>query len=313
LSEDFAGGELFSQELAEIREQKELLNDLDHQIGDELADLAALQAELARELVAEGQRKSDFRGAEPGTIEEEEESAQMLRAERDGLQEKITSYLKTDLDESGVKEARAALKAVNLELDIKNSLIRGMQGKEPLSIQPLALESHRKGRFYTRGLPRYRERQAVIKSAISSQMESVAKLREIRSKEASKLLKALKRLGSSVRSIGQLEVSKRLMLSQSSTTRLTELLRRWKSQELTPPDDAIAEYFERRNHLRGISRTWLMRDLEERGHDGPQVIRKFGEFFSQKLPDELAGELLIFTRQEFFDFFEEILAELKSS
>ena len=304
---------MFSQEIAEIREQNELLNDLDHQIGEELADLAALKAELVRELVAERQRKSDFKGAEPGTIQEEEENAKKLREERDRLQEKIVAYLKMNFDEAAIKKAIAALKAVNVELETKNSLIRGLQGKEPLNFQPFALESHRKGRFYARGLPRHREKQAVIESAISSRMESVSKLREIRRKETGNLSKALRSLGSSARRMAQMEVSKSLLLSKSSTTKLTELLRRWKSHELSPPDDGIAEYFDRKNHQRGISRTWLMKDLEERGLDGPQVIREFGQLFSQKLSDELAGELLIFTRQEFFDFFEEVLAELKTS
>ena len=304
---------MFSQEIAEIREQKELLNDLDHQIAKELANLATLKAELVRELIAERQRKLEFKGAEPGTIQEEEESAEKLREERDRLQEKLVAYLKMNSDEAAIKKARAALRAVNVELETKNSLIRGLQGKEPLNFQSFALESHLKGRFYARRLPRYREKQAVIKSAISSRMESVSKLRQIRRREAGNLSKAMKGLESLAWKLAQLEVSKRLLLSQSSTTKLTKLLQRWKSHEFSPPNDGMAEYFDQKNHQRGIARTWLMKHLEERGLDGPQVIGKFGQLFSQKLSDELAAELLIFTRREFQDLFEEILHELKSS
>ena len=302
---------MFSQETARIREQEELVAYIELQIDKEFSEIAGLKSQLQKEITEERQRKSQFSATEPGSIEDEERAAAKLRYERDALQEKIVLYIKENFDEATVLQAKKELQAKNAEITNKHSLIRGLQGKEPLSSDPAALQNHRKGRFYAQGLPNLKRRQAAIESPLSKRMQEVSKLRATKALETASLEKQVRALEASVKGLAQLKISADAFISEEFALGLNKLLRRWKSSELDPPEDGAVEYFERKNIQRGISRTWLMKDLEERGFDGKSMIGKFKLFFSEDLSDEVSGEILVLARREFGDFFEDVVDHLR--
>lgn len=298
---------MFSQEITLIREQEALLDNLEIQMERELSEIATLQSQLKNEMTLEKQRKSQFSANEPGSIEDEEREAEELRNVRDRLQERLVLYLKENFGGSTILQARKELQDINLELTNKTSLIRGLQGREPLSNHPAALQNHRKGRFYAQGLPNLRRRQAAIESRLSNRMQAFSKIRATRDLETASLEKQVRALEASARRLAQMEISEDALTSNSFSSSLQDLLLRWKSYEVSPPDNEFVEYFERRNNQRGIARTWLMNDLDERGLNSDFVLTRLNLLFTENLSIEVLGEILILARREFGDFFQELL------